>query len=135
MIKFRAHLYDALQRGWMEEGSNYFYQENQYLSSFLTRIYMAYEGSHPAHIPFEVEDRLDQWMGKKDKNGKDIYVNDEVILKSGVKTFIIFVDGRFTTEHEDGLERLECNWWETVEVTGCIRDEFKEVKDYENKKL
>jgi len=103
-IKFRAWIPDA------EMGADdMFYQEDQFLSSFLKRIYQAYVVSHPAYLKFELEERLMQIIGSKDKNNKDIYEND--IFEDG--SFCIFIGNRYVkmwlSKDENGR-----NHWEDI---------------------
>lgn len=74
-IKMRAYIPDAP----MLYGEAMYYQDSQYLSSFLRRIYAQYAVAHPSHLSFELEDRLMLFTGFVDVNKKEIY-DDDIVL-------------------------------------------------------
>lgn len=117
-IKFRAWLPDA------KIDAGMFYQEDQYLSSFLRRIYDRYIVTHPSYLIFDVEERLMQYTGLKDKNGKEIYEGDIVKGAWGVSQ-IIFFHGAWCYFGGGTTSRIYTSI-KTAEVIGNI---------YENKDL
>lgn len=91
-------------RVWMPEAEygedDMFYQEDQYLSSFLQRIYSAYEKNHPSQLSFEIEDRLMMFSGLKDSDDNDIYEGDIISFSYGippvkVHSEVVFRGARF----------------------------------------
>ncbi len=99
-FKFRAYIPEAKYlRDEAKEGM--FYQEDQYLSSFIRRIYDQYGVNHPSQLPFELEDRLMQSTGLKDKNRKLIYGGD--IVKNVNSDSDAFNDISLVNYHQEGI--------------------------------
>ena len=80
-LRFRAWIKDAPMLREEAEGGM-FYQEDQYLSSFIRRIYDQYKVNHPSQLSFELEDRLTQCTWKRDKTGTLIYSGDILIFRN-----------------------------------------------------
>lgn len=76
-LKFRARLTKD-GKPWM------FYQDDQYLISFLRRCtnFIAFDkdgdGQHESYLPKSLEDYLDVFTGQYDKNKKEIYEKDVI---------------------------------------------------------
>lgn len=103
-IEFRARI--------MEDGKpKMFYQDNQFLISFLRRVssqlYFLKDtkeegvnemngGVHESYLkPYELENCLDMWTGLFDKNGKKIFEGDILDFQNGFIREILFSDGCF----------------------------------------
>ena len=110
-IKYRIHIPDAPQLF----GDPMYYQGNQYLSSFLRRVYSQYECNHPSYLPFQLEERLELFIGIQDKNNVDIYENDVVIEHPENKYGIRIVKFDFINGFNDGGST---DW----EVIGNLRE-------------
>ena len=74
-MKMRAWIPEAKHlRAECKDGM--FYQEDQYLYSFIRRIHDQFVVNHPTQLPFELEERLMLSSGVKDCEGKEIYRGD-----------------------------------------------------------
>lgn len=112
-------------RFWNEEEKVMIYQDDQFLSSFLNRIYHSYNVTHPSYLPFQIEERLTQCTGIKIKD-KLLYQKDK--LKIGNK-YIRIVEfcislGRYVTYDEDCYkERIDAiykgNFQRFLECENC----------------
>jgi len=76
-FKFRAWIPEAKHLR-SEAKGGMFYQEDQYLYSFIRRIQDQFVVNHPSYLPFELEERLMQSVCRFDKNEKLIYEGDVV---------------------------------------------------------
>ncbi len=92
---FRAYIPEAPHlRRECEDGM--FYQLDkesgkvQYLSSFIRRIYDQYGVNHPRDLGFDLEDRLDQSTGSRDKNKILMYEGDIITCQC----YPFYADGK-----------------------------------------
>lgn len=116
-IKFRARLTKD-GKPWM------FYQDTQYLISFLRRCtsYIFFEkdgeeGKHESYLPKPLEDYLDEYTGLKDKNGKEIYEGDILESQAFIDTFE-WIDGAYSLCRDMGSRPITTHY--PYEVIGNI---------------
>lgn len=116
IIKFRVWMPEAKYAG----DEKMFYQETQYLHSFIRRVHDRFCVSHPKYLPFEFEDRLMQWTGIQDREGKDIYDGDIIKhIENEDEIFepVVFRNGSW--ELQDEREDIY-SYRESIEVVGNI---------------
>lgn len=122
-IKFRA---------WT--GKTMMYQEKQYLGSFLRRVVtqiMLEHGSdepreHESYLPkgTVIDDYLLQFTGLLDKNGKEIYEHDMVLMEGTAKGYIVYSGAGWCVRANDPMLNLSLNETapEFMEVIGNIHE-------------
>jgi len=122
-------------RAWIPEAemlydeSGMYYQDDQYLSSFLRRIYDQFVVSHPSHLEINIEERLMLYTGFKATDGTKIFVRDYI---DEVKKRLIDVKttANVTTfEPMNYLDQMTFYQWVIEEVTGEKYTAVLEVVD------
>lgn len=133
-IKFRIYIPEA-EMGYSKTGM--YYQDDQYLASFLRRICDQFVVGHPSHLPFAIEDRLMQFTGVRDEEAKEIYEGDIVIFNDGngeeVGT-VTFFEGAFILRENKKDEKGRA--YTSPLRAGLLRSTFKVAGNiFENSEL
>ncbi len=102
-----------------------FYQEDQYLSSFIQRVYIRLNVSHPSYLDFQIEDILMQCTTLKDIKGDLIYTDDRLKSIDGLVGTVKWDRGRYVIDWDGTDEVVELFYfgvYQTLEIIGNIHD-------------
>lgn len=128
-IKFRA---------WT--GKQMIYQDKQYLGSFIrrvvTQIVLEHDDEvvreHESYLPkgTVIDDYLLQFTGLLDKNGKEIYEHDMVLMEGTAKGYVVYSGACWCVRANDPMLNLSLNETapEFIEVIGNIHETRDEVQ-------